>query len=195
MYSRYLKRLTILSATVLMLCLARDAAAQIFINPFIGTTLSSPSPSGDSSKPGYGVALGSVGRIIGFETEFAYFPELLDNSANNIAKNHVFTLSGEVLVGPAVGPVKVYVAAGMGGLTLDVTSVSTAVVPNSTSASETYFSFNVGGGVIGFFSDHWGVRGDVRYYRALGFKIGENENLALDQFDFWRANIGLAIKC
>ena len=38
------------------------------------------------------------------------------------------------------------------------------------------------------------VRGDVRYFRALGFKIGNNENVALDQFDFWRANIGLAIK-
>jgi opacity protein-like surface antigen len=188
-----MKRLTILAMTLLTLCLARDAAAQIFINPFIGTTLSSPSPSGDSSKPGYGVALGSVGTIIGFETEFAYFPELLDNSANNIAKNHVFTISGNVLVGPTIGPVKVYAAGGIGGLTLDVTSVSTAAVPNPTSVSDTYFSFNVGGGVIGFFSDHWGVRGDVRYFRALGFKIG-NENVALDQFDFWRANIGLAIK-
>jgi opacity protein-like surface antigen len=106
----------------------------------------------------------------------------------------VFTISGNVLVGPTIGPVKVYAAGGIGGLTLDVTSVSTAAVPNPTSVSDTYFSFNVGGGVIGFFSDHWGVRGDVRYFRALGFKIGNNENVALDQFDFWRANIGLAIK-
>jgi hypothetical protein len=44
---------------------ARDASAQVFISPFIGTTLSSPVPNGDTSKTGYGVASGALGATSG----------------------------------------------------------------------------------------------------------------------------------
>ena len=55
---------------------------------------------------------------------------------------------------------------------------------------------NVGGGVMGFFTTHLGVHGDLRYFRAYGFKLTDLQTagLALDRFDFWRANIGLAVK-
>ena len=54
-----------------------------------------------------------------------------------------------------------------------------------------YFTFNVGGGVMGFFTSHLGVRGDLRYYRAFGFKLADLDSagLKLDRFDFWRGNI------
>ena len=49
---------------------------------------------------------------------------------------------------------------------------------------------------MGFFTEHLGVRVDLRYYRALGFKIADLEDvgLALDGLDFWRASIGFAAK-
>jgi Outer membrane protein beta-barrel domain len=189
-----MKRFTIVAAALLLLCLARDGAAQGFINPFAGTTLTSPSTSGSSSKPGFGVAFGKIGRIIGAESEIAYYPEVIDKNANNLAKSKVITISGNTLVGPTIGPVKVYGALGLGDLHLNVTSASSLLIP--TSISSDYFTFNAGGGVMGFLAPHLGVRADVRYYRALGFKIADVEStgLALDRFDFWRAGFGLVVK-
>ena len=176
---------------------ARDAAAQGFISPFIGTTLSSPSPSGSTSKPGFGVAFGSMGGIVGFDTEFAYFPELLDNSASGLAKSRVITYSSDALIGPMIGPIKAYGAVGAGGLYLNVESLASIIIPNPASLSSNYFTFNVGGGVIGFFNKHLGVRGDLRYYKAYGVDfaaIQSSGQLVLNHFDFWRASIGLAAK-
>ena len=44
---------------------------------------------------------------------------------------------------------------------------------------------------MGFFTSHLGVRGDLRYYRAFGFKLADLDSagLKLDRFDFWRGNI------
>jgi len=77
-----------------------------------------------------------------------------------------------------------------------VTGISSVVVPNPESISNNYFTFNYGGGVMGFFTDHFGVRGDLRYYRAFGIKIEDLENagLQLDKFNFWRASFGIVAK-
>ncbi len=193
-----MKRLALILTVGVALAAPRQAAAQVFLNPFVGTTLTSPTPSGGSSKPGFGLAFGGLGGIVGGETELAYYPEVLDNTANGIAKNKVITFSGNTLIGPTIGRVKAYGAVGFGDLYLNVTSLSSIVVPNPTSVSTNYFTINVGGGVIGFFSNHFGVRGDLRYYKAFGFKLGDvqgsPQTLQLDKFDFWRGNVGLAIK-
>jgi hypothetical protein len=184
---------------VTVLCVsaaARVASAQVFISPFVDTTLSSPSAAGSSSKPGFGVALGNVGKIVGAETEIGYQPQVIDNTANALQKSRVITFSGNTLIGPTIGRVKVYGAIGAGDLYLNVTSLSSLVVPNPTSISTNYFTINAGGGVMGFFTTHLGVRADVRYFRAYGFKVTDLQNagLALDHFDFWRASLGFAAK-
>jgi opacity protein-like surface antigen len=191
-----MKRFTIVWSALLLLCSARNGAAQVFLNPFVGSTLTSPSASGGSSKPGFGVAIGNLGKIVGFETEVAYYPQVLDNSAQRLDKSRVVTLSASTLIGPTIGPVKAYGAFGFGDLHLNVTSVSSVVEPNPASISNDYFTFNAGGGVAGFFTTHLGVRGDLRYYRAFGFKITDVQGagIALDRFDFWRAGIGLVVK-
>jgi hypothetical protein len=176
---------------------AREAAAQGFVSPFIGTTLTSPTPKGSSSKAGYGVAFGNAGKIVGFDTEFAYFPELLDTAANSLAKSKVVTFSADTLIGPKINTTKVYGAIGFGNLWLNVQSAQSVILPNPASISSNYFAFNVGGGAMGFFSQHFGVRGDLRYFKAFGFDISAaetNGNLSLNKFDFWRGTIGLAIK-
>jgi hypothetical protein len=191
-----MKRFVFTALAFVLVGLPRDGAAQGFINPFVGTTLTSPSTSGSHSKPGFGVAFGGIGRIIGVETEIAYYPAVLDNASNAIAKNKVITFSGNTLIGPTIGPIKAYGALGFGDLYLNVTSLSSIVVPNPASISTNYFTFNTGGGVMGFFASHLGVRGDVRYYRAFGFKLADvaGAGLALDRFNFWRANFGLVAK-
>ena len=185
-----------LLGSLLVVFAAHDAAAQGFISPFIGTTLTSPSSTGSSTKPGYGVSFGGVGRIVGGETEIAFYPEVIDNSANRLTKSKVVSFSGSMLLGPMMGPVKPYVAFGGGNLNLNVTGISSVVIPNPESISNNYFSFNAGGGVMGFFTDHFGVRGDLRYYRAFGIKFEDLEDagLQLDKFNFWRASFGIVGK-
>jgi len=190
-----MKRFSSIAAAVL-LCLPRPAAAQGFINPFVATTLTSPSPSGGSSKPGFGIAFGGIGKVVGGETEIAFFPELIDKDANGLAKSRVVTFAGDMLIGPTIGPVKVYGAFGAGNLHLNVTSLSSVVVPTAATISNNYFTFNAGGGVMGFFLPHLGARADLRYSRAFGFKTEDIENtgLSFDRFDFWRATIGIVAK-
>jgi Outer membrane protein beta-barrel domain len=194
-------RFTAISSALLLVCLALapDAAAQGFVNPFVGTTLAAASLKGDTSRAGFGVAFGKIGKIVGFDTEVAWYPELLNNAANALAKNKVVTFSANTLIGPTLGPIKVYGAIGAGALYLNVTSVSSVVLPNPESFSSTYFAFNVGGGVMGFFNSHLGVRGDLRYHRAFGLDLTDlaesaEFEFALDRFDFWRASIGLVVK-
>ena len=190
-----MKRL-IACAALVIVSAAHDAAAQGFVSPFVDTTFSSPSATGSSSKPGFGISLGNIGKIVGAETEIGYQPEVIDNTANALAKSRVIIFSGDVLVGPTIGGFKAYGAVGAGNLNLNVSRLSSLVIPDPESISNNYFTFNVGGGVMGFFTEHLGVRGDLRYFRAYGFKIEDLQSagLALDRFDFWRAGIGFVAK-
>ena len=182
---------------LLLLVPAREAAADFFINPFVGTTLSSPSTSGSRSQAGFGIALGSARSFFGSETEIAYYPELLDNSANGLGKSKVVTFFGNTLIGPTIGPIKVYGAAGVGGVYLNVSSAASLVNPTPSSITNNYFGVNVGGGAMGDLSSPFAVRADLRYFRAFGFSATDLEGagtLKLDKFDFWRANIGLVVR-
>jgi hypothetical protein len=182
--------------TFLFVSAAHMSAAQGFVSPFVDTTLTSPSATGSSSKPGFGVAIGNIGKIVGAETEIGYQPEVIDNTANALQKSRVITFSGNTLIGPTIGRIKAYGAVGVGDLYLNVTRLSSLVIPNPSSISTNYFTVNVGGGVMGFFTTHLGVRADLRYFRAYGFKVTDLQTagLALDRFDFWRASIGFAAK-
>ena len=57
-------------------------------------------------------------------------------------------------------------------------------------------TINVGGGVMGFFTTHMGVRADLRYFRAYGLDIADLEasGITFNRFDFWRASLGVAFK-
>jgi hypothetical protein len=140
-----MKRFIVITAAMLTVLATRDAAAQVFINPFVDTTLTSPTGRGGASKAGFGAAFGNIGKIVGAETEVAYYPELMDTAANAIAKSKVVSFSGGMLIGPTLGRIKPYGAFGFGGLYLNVTSVSSILVPNPASFSNTYFTFNAGG--------------------------------------------------
>jgi opacity protein-like surface antigen len=57
------------------------------------------------------------------------------------------------------------------------------------------FGFNVGGGVMGFFTTNVGLRGDIRYVRSFqSFTDDPTDVFDLGDFDFWRTNIGVVIR-
>ena len=190
-------KLVVVAVVVLTFSAAQRAEAQGFlINPFFNTTLTSPSGSGGHTKRGFGVAFGTNGKIFGAETEISYHPEIIDTSLDGAAKSKVITFSEDLVFGPTVGHVKGYGAVGAGDLHLNVSSLSKLASPEAESLSSNYFTINVGGGAIGYITNHLGIRADLRYLRAYGidFAALESENFSLKHFDFWRLNIGLAAK-
>jgi hypothetical protein len=58
------------------------------------------------------------------------------------------------------------------------------------------FGWNAGGGVMGFVSDHVGLRGDIRYLR--GFKDLNTGDTVIDlngnNLHFWRLSAGIVIR-
>jgi Outer membrane protein beta-barrel domain len=184
-------------ATLLLLSIPRGAGAQSFVvSPFVDTTLSSPTGTGGSSKAGFGVAFGKLGRVVGLETEVTYHPEIVDNAANGLAKSHVLTLSENLVVGPTIAHVKPYGVIGAGDLHLNATSIASVAVPTPESTSNNYFTIDVGGGVAYFFNKSLGARGDLRYIRAYGLDLDDLEasGLTFNRFEFWRAFVGATFR-
>jgi hypothetical protein len=55
--------------------------------------------------------------------------------------------------------------------------------------------FSLGGGAMGFVSDHVGFRGDLRYFRQFTDPEPDNEfDIGLGDLDFWRATAGITFR-
>ena len=139
-------------------------------------------------KVNWSVAAGVLGKIVGIEGEFAYAPDFF-GSASGFSSN-VVTMMGNIMLAPKVGPVHPYVLAGVGLIKshVDLTTTSLFTTDNSD------FGWDVGGGVIGFVSGHFGLRADLRYFHSfqdftvLGFTL-DNTKL-----DYGRASAGVVFK-
>jgi opacity protein-like surface antigen len=180
-------------ALALTLGLTKEARAQGFISPFIGYDF-----GGDAGCPhitncqdkklNTGVALGSMGTILGFEEEFAYAKDFFGNAPG--LSSSVLTLMSNVMVVPAIGSVHPYVLGGL-GLIKSHREFTTASIFTSDNND---FGWDLGGGVIVLMGGHLGVRGDIRYFHAFqnltvgGFALGS------PKLDFGRASAGLVVK-
>lgn len=191
---RYFMRVMIAGMVVCSLGTSREAAAQGFLNPFVGATLSSPSPLGGRSQPGFGVSFGSIGLIFGGDFEIAYYPEVIDSQANGLDNSKAITFAATTMIGPRIGPVKIYGAFGVGDTILSAAPFSTLTNPSPSNLTSHYFTLNSGGGIMVFFG-RLGVRVDVRHYRAYGFNFSDVQGTAgFDQLRFWRGTAGLAVR-
>ena len=61
-------------------------------------------------------------------------------------------------------------------------------------ASKNDFGFDVGGAVMGFFSQNVGIRGDARYFRSFQGSSDNVAGLGLSNFHFWRGSVGVSFK-
>jgi len=180
-------------ALVLIVAGAPDVRAQSYISPLLGFDF-----GGDSGCPtitgcedkhaNYGVGLGKLGLVLGFETEFGYAKDFLGTAPG--LESSVLTVMGNVLLVPAIGPVRPYGLVGVGLIRSNVEFTPAGLLSNDNSD----LGWDVGGGVFIFFSDHVGVRGDIRHFHtfqdvAFGpLVLGENK------LDFGRASGALVFK-
>jgi opacity protein-like surface antigen len=153
-------------------------------------------------KIDYGASLAMMGAgAVGFEIDFGYSPNFFEsgtavnNSFDFTNDSNVTTLTGNAIIGIPIGgsrggSVRPYIVGGVGLIRTNLQDASQLFDVNTKND----FGFDVGGGVMGFFSSNVGIRGDVRYFRT--FK-GSDENaagLGLSEFNFWRGSVGLSLK-
>jgi opacity protein-like surface antigen len=186
---RVLKALVI-AGVVGSLWAPAQARADGYVAPFAGVTFGS---EGVDTRGMYGANAGWMGAgIIGGEVDFGYAPDFFGDGFDS----HVWDLMGNVIVGIPFGGqsgpgLRPYVTGGLG-------VIQVRVEPGITSVGEyktNNFAFNLGVGANAYFSDHVGLRGDVRYFRTVDTNDSDNPlDFSLSGFDFWRASIGLVIR-
>jgi opacity protein-like surface antigen len=180
-------------AAIVFICVPRQANAQGFLSPFLGYNF-----SGDSGCPeitncedkhaNYGVAFGALGGIVGFEGEFGYTSDFFGTSAQQTT--NVWTFTGSFMLAPRFGPIQPY---GLAGLGLIRTSIESA----GQDEDENQFGYDLGGGLIAFFSAHVGARADVRYFHAfqvLDFSRFPNLQARDTKLDFGRFSVAMVFK-
>jgi hypothetical protein len=180
--------LVIVTVAVCSAAVPQPAAAQeSFVNFLVGNTTTSSDAGGDGPRAVYGIAFGSLVPKAGAEIEFVYFPQLFATGV--VSTSRAFSVMGDVFVGPAFGPVRVYGAIGVGDLYVNLSSPA-------ADFSSHYLTVNAGAGVAVFFGSHLGVRGDLRYYHPTGLVAEDLGRVGVDpeQLKFWRPTVGLTLK-
>ena len=106
-------------------------------------------------------------------------------------------LMGNLIIGVPIGGqhgagVRPYVVGGVGLLRTQIDGGTLATV----SSSDNMFGWDAGGGVMGYFSDHVGLRGDLRYLRGVGDLTTHVSSIDIngDKLHFWRASIGVTFR-
>lgn len=188
-----------------------SASADWIVTPFVGWNFKGAADVNDNGvsfenkfeqKLDYGVSLAAMGAgAIGFEVDFGYSPNFFESSPDSTNgfdfadDSNVTTLTANAIVGIPIGgqhgaSIRPYLVGGVGLIRSSVQDVDQFF--DVTTKND--FGFDVGAGIMGFFTSNIGIRGDVRYFRSFS---GSDENIAgigVSDFNFWRGSIGASFK-
>ena len=185
----------ILTAAIALVAAPIQAHAEGFVTPWVGTNWGSDINNG---RAAFGVNAGGMGAgIIGGEVDFGYSPSFF-GTKNDFGNNSVIDLMGNLIIGVPIGgtrgaQVKPYVTGGVGLLRTQLDGGTLARV----SSSNNMFAWNAGFGVMGWFNDHVGLRGDLRYTRGFEDLATGNTVIDLDgknQLHYWRLGVGVVLR-
>ncbi len=148
----------------------------------------------NSATTTYSFNLGGMGGgVFGAEFDFGYTPKFF-GSDSGIESSGVMTMMGSLIIGIPVGGqsgvgIRPY---GLFGVGLLRRHIEFRQVFDDLSTND--FGYNLGGGVMGFITDVFGIRAEYRYFRNLksdgeGFPFFE-----LSTFNFSRASIGIVLR-
>jgi len=187
-------RLAITTAAAFFLVMsAAPARADIVLTPYVGSLFGGDLPDGKTS---YGATAAFMGHnIFGAEVGFNWTPKFVPGTAthDDVAQA---SLMGNLIVGIPIGDsdqaghIRPYVTGGAGLFRATAKQGDFLDRINSND-----FAVNFGGGVMAFFSEHVGVRGDIRYFRTLTNEdAGNGLDFELGDLNFWKWDIGAAFR-
>ena len=194
-----MKRL-ILSVATAAICLAPStASADWILTPFIGASFAAGTDNTDfdtiidGSKMTYGGTFTWVGGgMLGFEVDFGYAPEYFEGDDDDVdftdSSNYTSLMANVVLSAPR-GSFRPYATAGVGMLKTFVDDVDDAF-----DVDRNALGFNLGGGVMAFFTDRVGIRGDLRYFRQMTKSDEDDFDFDVTAFRFWRGTVGVSFR-
>jgi opacity protein-like surface antigen len=193
---RLMRTLVFAGAAAIVLA-PMQARADGWIAPWIGQSFVT---NFDNGRGTFGVSAGGMGGgIVGGEVDFGYNPSFF-GTQNEFGNNSVLNVMANVIVGVPIGGtygkgVRPYVVGGVGLIRtqIDGASNTTFFTPAS---SANMFGWDAGAGVMGFFNDHVGLRGEIRYLRATQDWNESNRipGLRGDRLHFWRPSIGVVFR-
>jgi len=184
----------ILSAAVAVVLAPMQARADGFVTPWVGSAFGSNIKNGQTT---FGVSAGGMGAgIVGGEADFGWSPSFF-GTKSDFGNNTVMDLMGNLILGVPIGGqhgagIRPYVVGGVGLIRSQIDGGTIARVSSSTNL----FGWDAGAGVMGYFADHVGLRGDVRYLRATSDLTTNVSSIDLngDRLHFWRASIGVVLR-
>jgi opacity protein-like surface antigen len=179
--------------TIGFMATAAPARAQGFISPLIGYDFGGDAKcrlitNCEDERLNIGVSIGAMGNILGFEEEIAYAPDFFGSGIG--LESNVLTLMSNVMLVPKIGPVRPYVLAGIGLMKSHVELTTSSLFETSNNT----FGWDMGGGVMVLFGDHFGVRGDLRYFRSFNDFEVLGITLENSQLNFGRGSAGVVLK-
>jgi len=185
------------------------ASADWLFTPYVGWNWGGTAGFSDSfgdfedqfeRQVNYGASLAWMGAgILGFEVDFGYSPNFFEDTSGGDdfewGDSNVTTLMANLTVGAPFGGqtgagIRPYASGGVGIIRTRIGDAG-----DLFNVSSNDWGVNVGAGVAGFFSDHVGLRGDVRYFRSLQDNDPDDDlDLALGSFRFWRGTVGVMFR-
>lgn len=192
---------------VLLLCgltvaaVPSPARADAYFAPFIGANFGGDvgrplnSAVRDRNRAAVGGTLGAMGGgVFGIELDVSYtwnfYPGPEGSDSSNLATFMPALVLGVPLGGQSGPGIRPFVLAGAGLVRRNFDAETL------TSFSQNDLAYTLGGGVMGFFTDHVGIRGDIRYIR--NFRVDDFDLTGLDfergTFNFSRASAGIVFR-
>jgi opacity protein-like surface antigen len=170
------------------------ASADWLLTPFAGANFGGN--TGDK-KFDFGASLAFMGAgAIGAEIDFCYSPDFFDQGNPRIvSSSHLLTLMGDVIIGIPVGGqqgpgVRPYIVGGLGLIRPEVKDPADVFTLKHSD-----FGGDIGGGVMIFFADRVGIRGEYRYFRSFNYSEEANGfGIDFDGFNFSRATGGVVFR-
>jgi hypothetical protein len=196
-------------ATVVLITWVASASAQAtsawtatgFVGSYFGASGDSPQASDISSSTTFGGQVSRHWGYVGAELLADFAPKYHIDSALLNSHPWVNSYMANVMGVWSGRSVEPYVSGGIGGI-----QMAANVLPffpgatGNTSVFQTRFGWDIGAGAFGFSGGGWGLRGDVRYFKATTANTltGTAPDIAtealLSGINFWRANIGVAYR-
>jgi opacity protein-like surface antigen len=195
----------ILFTLLVMAWTAAPAQAQWVVTPYLGMNF-----AGDAEfrRGGPGGSVSYFGGRLGFEFDFERYNHFFKDKdvAGLVANNCGVGPAGEPctdlntdamsFMGNVVAPIRLkgaknwrpYAAAGLGVIRAWVTDPSNQVVDTD----QNDLAFNFGGGLMYSLNNRVGLRGDVRYFRAL-VDEDKREGFYFKDYGFWRTTVGVTL--
>ena len=190
-------------AGALVMSAPSTASAEWLLTPFAGMNWGGSATFGDvgdfddefEKRGNFGLSFAMGEGTAGFEVDFGWAPNFFENTTGTgdfeFGDNNVTTLMANLTLGMHSGAgIRPYALGGIG-----ILKTRAQHARDLFDVARTDWGFNVGGGVMGFFSDSVGLRADIRYFRSLQDEEPDDDfDVALSNFKFWRGSLGLTFR-